>query len=56
MQGRAEQAALISSVFPGLAPLLDPGSVAPLDGTFVDEDLTSGRPIWPYVHGWKAVT
>lgn len=40
MQGRAEQAALISSVFPGLAPLLDPGSVAPLDGTFVDEDLT----------------
>ena len=40
LQGRAEQVALIGSLFPTLVPLLDADSVTALDGTFVDEELT----------------
>ena len=40
MQGREEQVALVSAIFPALAPLLDPEGVGLLDGTFVDEELT----------------
>lgn len=40
MQGREEQVALVRAIFPALAPLLDPEAIGPLDGTFVDEDLT----------------
>lgn len=40
LQGRAEQAALIGALFPTVAPLLEIDGVSPLDGTFVDDDLT----------------
>ncbi len=40
LQGRAEQVALIGSLFPTLVPLLDADSVTVLDGTYVDEELT----------------
>ncbi len=39
LQDRAEQAALVADLFPGLAPLLDAAGFEAVDGTFVDEQL-----------------
>lgn len=39
-RGRAEQVALVNTLFPDVAPLLDPDSIAPIDGTHVDDDLS----------------
>lgn len=40
LQSSAEQTSLIGALFPTLAPHLDVDGLCPLDGTFVDDDLT----------------
>lgn len=39
LETRAEQVALVASLFPGVAPLLDADAFEAVDGTFVDEEL-----------------